>query len=122
MDGLHARKRRRPSRPAVQTFGLNRHEIGFVSFDSPRAIVKHELPGLARDEVKAALEGKYDPGRMMYSNSFFSETQKAIEEDGVNVMGCVAWSATNNYEWEMGNSQRFGVIRDDFLFDVDPDA
>ena len=82
--------------------------------------VKHELPGLAHDEVKAAREGKYDPGWMMYSYSFFSEMQKAIEEDGVNVMGCVAWSATN--EWEMGYSKHFGVIRNDFLFDVDPGA
>ena len=47
----------------------------------------------------------------MYSYSFFSEMQKV---DGVNVMGCVAWSA-NNYEWEMGYSKRFGVIRNDFL-------
>ena len=71
---------------------------------------------------KPRAEGKYDPGGMVFCFSFFSETQKTIEEDGVNVMGCVAWSATNNYEWEMGNSQRFGVIRNDFLFDVDPDA
>ena len=72
-------------RPAVQTFCLNRCEMGFVSFDST----------LAHDEVKAAREGKYDPGWMMCSYSFFSEMQKAIEDDGVNVMGCVAWSATN---------------------------
>jgi len=73
-------------------------------------------------EAKTALEGKYDPGRTMYYYSYFSEMQKAIEEDGVNVMGYFAWSATDNYEWEMGYSERFGVIWNDFLFDVDPDA
>ena len=34
------------------------------------SFVKHELPGLAHDEVKAAAEGKYDPGEMMCSCSF----------------------------------------------------
>ena len=45
-----------------------------------------------------------------------------MQEDGVNVMGYFAWSATDNHEWEMGYSERFGVIWNDFLVDVDPDA
>ena len=31
--------------------------------------------------------GQYDPGRSTYCFSYISEMQKAIEEDGVNVMG-----------------------------------
>ena len=108
VDGL-ARTRRRPSSAAVQTFGLNRYETGFVSFDSTCHSSSTSFLLLAHDEVKAAPEGKYDPGEMMCSYSFFSEMQKAIEEDGVNVMGCVAWSATDNCEWEKGYSKRFGV-------------
>ena len=56
-------------------------------------MLKHELPGLAHDEVKVfgpgqdRAGGQYDPGSTVCYYSYASEMQKAIEEDGVNVMG-----------------------------------
>ena len=54
VDGLHARRRRRPSRPAVQTFGLDLYEIGFVSFDSTCHSSSTSFPGLPMTKSRRA--------------------------------------------------------------------
>eukprot|EP00812_Abedinium_dasypus_P008511 NODE_2267_length_965_cov_295.404396.p3 GENE.NODE_2267_length_965_cov_295.404396~~NODE_2267_length_965_cov_295.404396.p3 ORF type:complete len:228 (+),score=54.01 NODE_2267_length_965_cov_295.404396:151-834(+) len=54
--------------------------------------------------------------------SYFSEMHKAIYEDSVNLMGFFAWSLMDNFEWERGYSERFGVLFNDFRFGADPDA
>merc|ERR1712203_571037 len=38
-------------------------------------------------EAKTALEGKYDPGRVMYYYQYLTQAWKAIHEDGVNLRG-----------------------------------
>ncbi|KAE8403267.1 glycoside hydrolase superfamily [Aspergillus pseudonomiae] len=50
----------------------------------------------------------FDTPRSIYYLSFMSEILKAIHEDGVNVMGALAWSWADN--WEFGDyKQQFGL-------------
>lgn len=50
----------------------------------------------------------FDTPRSTYYLSFMSEILKSIHEDGVHVMGALAWSWVDN--WEFGdNSQQFGM-------------
>jgi len=72
--------------------------------------------------AKNALEAKYDSGRLMYYYSYLSEAWRAINEDGVDLRGFAAWSFADNYEWERGYSERFGVMYNDFNFGEDPNA
>ena len=50
----------------------------------------------------------YDSPRSVYYLSFISEILKSIHEDGVHVMGALAWSFLDN--WEFGDyAQQFGI-------------
>ncbi|KAL5356326.1 glycoside hydrolase superfamily [Aspergillus floccosus] len=51
---------------------------------------------------------RFDTPRSIYYLSFMSEMLKAIYEDGVHVMGALAWSWADN--WEFGDyAQQFGL-------------
>jgi len=67
-------------------------------------------------EAKTALEGKYNPGGVMYYYQYLMEAHNAIYEDGVPLKGYYAWSVMDNYEWELGYSERFGITWNDFAF------
>merc|ERR1712232_458843 len=69
-----------------------------------------------------SLEAKYDLGRLMYYHSYLSEAWKAINEDHVPLQGFYAWSLMDNYEWEMGYTERFGMLYNDFNDMVDPNS
>eukprot|EP00121_Abeoforma_whisleri_P013093 Awhi_evm1s12085 len=62
------------------------------------------------------MAGKFDSGRVLFYHAYLSEMSKAISEDGVNIQGYYAWSLMDNFEWERGYHERFGVIFDDFNF------
>lgn len=50
----------------------------------------------------------FDTPRSIYYLSYMSEILKAIWEDGVNVLGALAWSYADN--WEFGDfSAHFGI-------------
>jgi len=67
-------------------------------------------------------EGAADSSRLMYYANYTSEMLKAIVEDGVNVTGYFAWSVMDNYEWEQGYKQRFGVVYNDYQLGPDPNG
>ena len=50
---------------------------------------------------------KFDSPRSSYYLSFMSEILRAIHEDGVHVMGALAWSFIDN--WEFGQPSHFGI-------------
>merc|ERR1712048_451942 len=67
-------------------------------------------------EAKTALEGRYNPGGVMYYYQYLQEAHNAIFQDGVPLKGYYAWSVMDNYEWELGYSERFGITWNDFGF------
>jgi beta-glucosidase len=73
-------------------------------------------------EAATAEVGKRDLLRTQYYANYSVEVLKAIKEDHVQVKGYFAWSLMDNYEWEMGYTERFGLIFNDFSFGFDPNA
>jgi len=74
------------------------------------------------DGFETALESKQDWGRLTYYYTYILEMYNAIHEDGVNMKGFMAWSLMDNFEWEMGYSERFGCLWVDLQFGEDPNA
>jgi beta-glucosidase/6-phospho-beta-glucosidase/beta-galactosidase len=67
----------------------------------------------------SAAEAQHDIERGYYYANYTSEILKAINEDHINVKGYFAWSLMDNFEWEMGYTERFGIIYNDFNFGTD---
>ena len=54
-----------------------------------------------------------DPGRIDYLYRHFEAARKCIDE-GINLKGYYVWSLMDNFEWNSGFSQRFGLVHVDF--------
>ena len=50
----------------------------------------------------------YDPIRSSYFHDYMRAMLMAMSE-GVNVVGCLAWSLYDNFEWATGFGARFGM-------------
>ncbi|MFP3155351.1 beta-glucosidase [Lachnospiraceae bacterium ZAX-1] len=76
---------------------------------------KYHLPLLITENGMSAhdtisLDGKvHDPNRIDYLHRHLLELLKAVE-DGVDVLGYFQWSFLDNYEWEQGYNDRFGIV------------
>ncbi|MCU0105160.1 GH1 family beta-glucosidase [Acholeplasma vituli] len=55
----------------------------------------------------------HDINRVDYLKSHLEATRQAIEE-GCNITRYYAWSLLDNFEWGLGYSKRFGIIRVDY--------
>jgi len=60
-------------------------------------------------------ESVADDERVLFYHNYTSELQRALNEDGVDVRGYFAWSLMDNFEWERGFSERFGLVYVDFV-------
>lgn len=59
-------------------------------------------------------DGKvHDPQRIDYLRRHLRELGRAIR-DGVPVLGYMQWSIMDNFEWQMGYKQRFGLVYVDY--------
>lgn len=73
-------------------------------------------------QANTSAEAQNDLARIQYFANYTSEILNSINEDGVNVKGYFGWSLMDNFEWEMGYTERFGVIYNDFNFGEDPNT
>lgn len=69
--------------------------------------------GMAAHDV-ISLDGKvHDPNRQDFMNRYLLAYKRAAE-DGVDLAGYFAWSLMDNYEWEKGYAERFGMVYVDY--------
>ena len=54
-----------------------------------------------------------DPDRIAYLAAYIASMRKAIDA-GADVRGYFVWSLLDNFEWNAGYSQRFGLVRVDY--------
>ncbi len=61
-----------------------------------------------------ALDGQvHDPDRQNFLDLYISILQKANDE-GVDVRGYFLWTFLDNFEWDKGYTERFGIVHVDF--------
>lgn len=78
------------------------------TFRSPILVSEFGFPVHAEAESEELSDQLFDSPRSVYYLSFMSEILKSIYEDGVHVMGALAWSFVDN--WEFGDyTQQFGI-------------
>ena len=64
------------------------------------------------DEINS--KGKIqDIHRIEYFRDYLFAAKKAID-DGVNLKGYFAWTLLDNFEWDCGFTERFGLVYVDF--------
>lgn len=77
------------------------------TFKTPVFVSEFGYP-VYSEATKALPDQLYDSPRSIYYLSFMQEILKSIYEDGVHVMGALAWSFMDN--WEFGDyNQQFGL-------------
>ncbi len=81
---------------------------------------EYRLPGVVVTENGAAFEDEpgpdgrvQDDARRRYLERHVAATAEALEA-GVPLEGYHAWSLLDNFEWDKGYGQRFGIVRVDF--------
>lgn len=78
------------------------------TFRHPVLVSEFGFPVHAEAERNELSDQLFDSPRSLYYISFMSEILKSIYEDGVHVMGALAWSFVDN--WEFGDyNQQFGL-------------
>ena len=61
-----------------------------------------------------SMDGRvHDPNRIDFLHRYLREYRRAAE-DGVDARGYFQWCVTDNFEWEKGYTERFGMIYCDF--------
>ena len=61
-----------------------------------------------------SLDGQvHDPNRIDYLSRYLAAYRRAAH-DGVNAAGYFAWSLMDNFEWNLGYTQRFGLVYVDY--------
>lgn len=78
--------------------------------DTPLVITEN---GAAFDDVLDGGEVVEDPQRRAYLEEHLEAVRRAVAA-GADVRGYYAWSLLDNFEWEHGYSQRFGLVYVDY--------
>ena len=80
---------------------------------------RYQLPiyitenGMSLRDVVAEDGGIHDTDRIKFLDSYLSSLQRAVDE-GVKVDGYFLWTFLDNFEWEKGYSERFGIVYVDY--------
>lgn len=65
-----------------------------------------------KESEKELSDQRFDSTRSTYYLPYMSKILRAVHEDGVHVMGALAWSYTDN--WEFGRPGHFGLQSAEF--------
>ncbi len=84
-----------------------------ITRDYNRPAIEITESGCAFPDALSANGVVHDLKRIEYHQSYLRELQRAMQ-DGANVHGYHAWSLLDNFEWDDGYSQRFGLTYVDF--------
>jgi len=69
--------------------------------------------GCADSGPTTATSEVQDIDRVMYLRAYLGQVQRALQE-GHRVVGYFPWSLMDNFEWDQGYSQRFGLVHVDY--------
>ena len=69
--------------------------------------------GMSAHDAISLDGGVHDPNRIDYLHRYLRGLRRAAEE-GVEVYGYLAWSLFDNFEWDSGYRERFGLVYVDF--------
>lgn len=69
--------------------------------------------GMSAHDVISKDSHVHDDARIEFTRKYLSELKKA-SEDGVDIRGYFHWSLMDNFEWDKGYSERFGLVYVDY--------
>jgi beta-glucosidase len=93
--------------PGIKAEVLNLKE----NYGNPKVILTEN--GCAAPDLPDENGFVHDLDRIRFLRAHLIQLHQAIQE-GANLQGYYVWSVLDNFEWERGYSQRFGLIRVDF--------
>jgi len=85
-----------------------------ITREYQRPVIEITESGGAFPDVPAPDGSMHDSQRLEYHRAYLGELARAIQ-DGADVRGYHVWSLLDNFEWEEGYSQRFGLVHVDFV-------
>ncbi|XP_023951871.1 myrosinase 1 [Bicyclus anynana] len=74
----------------------------------------YNVPIIVTENGYADFDGVKDSARVSYYSHYLNSLLYAIHEDKSNVVGYLAWSLMDNWEWDDGYVSRFGLYLVDF--------
>lgn len=80
---------------------------------------RYQLPlfitenGMSCHDIVSVDGQVHDPNRITFLDAYLSALQKAGDE-GVDVRGYFLWTFLDNFEWDKGYTERFGIVHVDF--------
>ncbi|HUJ94611.1 MAG TPA: GH1 family beta-glucosidase [Terriglobales bacterium] len=84
-----------------------------ITRDCHRPVIEITENGCSYGDVPAPDGAIHDQRRIDFHRGYLAELARAIK-DGADVRGYHAWSLMDNFEWNDGYGQRFGLVYVDF--------
>lgn len=114
-------------KPEVVALGPGHPQTAIRWFITPEALYwgprflyeRYKIPVVVTENGMSGtdwvgLDGKvHDPQRIDYTRRYLRALHRAIA-DGTDVRGYMHWSIMDNFEWQSGFKERFGLIHVDF--------
>lgn len=69
--------------------------------------------GMSCHDLTSADGRVHDPARIAFLDSYLGQAQRAVDE-GADLRGYFLWTFLDNFEWEKGYRERFGLVYVDF--------
>ena len=69
--------------------------------------------GMSCHDMVSADGRVHDPNRIEFLDRYLGQVQRALDE-GVDLRGYFVWTFLDNFEWEKGYNERFGMVYVDF--------